>query len=69
MVKGSKLIKLPDAQFTFSDDLTDLDLGFIRMSAETANELSSYKEFARMSDLDLRTCQPCPGAYCVLGFP
>lgn len=69
MAKGSKLIKLPAAQFAFSDDLTDLDLGFVRISTETANELSRFKEFARMSDLDLRTCQPCSGAYCVLGFP
>jgi hypothetical protein len=69
MAKGSRTIKAHDGQFAFSDDIADVDVGFIRLSDEAAKTLSNHKSFARMSDLDLRTSNPCSGRYCILGFP
>lgn len=70
MAKGSRLIALQRGeQFAFSDDLDDLDLGFIRLSTEASDELARYKKFTRMNELDLSTSDPIPGRYCILGFP
>jgi hypothetical protein len=69
MAKGSRLIKYGAAEVTWSNDLTDLDLGFIHLTDSATLELSHHKKFARMDDLDLRTSEPFPGAYCILGFP
>jgi len=69
MAKGSKLLKAHGRRFGFTNDLADMDTGFIELSEEVAGELSKYKAFTRMNDIDLRTSDPCAGPYCILGFP
>ena len=69
MAKGSRVIKPQDGQVGISPDLDDVDIGFVRLSEETASELAVHKKFTRMNNLDLHLSEPCDGAYCFLGFP
>jgi hypothetical protein len=69
MSHGSRVIRPDDAQIWIHKDLDEVDIGFVRLSEATANELSIHKSFIRMDSLDLRVSDPCSGAYTFLGFP
>ena len=69
MSHGSQLIRPEDGQVGVSKDLDDVVIGFVRLSQETANELSIHKSFVRMNNLDIRISDPCDGAYSFFGFP
>lgn len=63
------LFSLEGLDVKVSDDREDVDVAFIRMPQQLADEVAPRKSFVRLSEVDMERRAPRVGSYGVLGFP